>query len=281
MNVSDIINSLNVISETLFKSVEGQIYIILDKIVNISPEILKSEPLKSILVDNEFNGIIVIANSMLLFYITYYIFTQLLSIYNGYKTENVYFFIIKIVLIGIVLNNSYFIIELILDILDIFTSSIESYCKFLINQDITFVNLKEKILSIKNFMNNDFLSLDGLIKGIISFGTITILINFSIRYVTIILFIIIFPLVLITITSSISAGIFKSYFKLLFINLFTQVIIKLIIFIPLMYKDIDSIMFKIILVGTIYLIYRLNTFINELFIKIKDEELTKNIFTKG
>ncbi|MEG1009418.1 MAG: hypothetical protein RSE41_02525, partial [Clostridia bacterium] len=277
MNVNDIINSLNVIAENLFKAVEGEVYVILDDIVIISSNILKIEPLKTIL---NSSGIISIANALILFYITYFMLTQIISLYNGYKTENFYLFIIKIVVILSLVNNSKFLIEVILNILDSITYAIDVFCNNISKQDITFSNLKEKILSIKDFMKNDLISLDGLIKGIISFGVITILINFSVRYVTIILFIIIFPIILITLTSNLTSGIFKTYFKLLTTLLFTQVIVKLVILIPIMYKDVNSIMYKIILVGSIYIIYRINMFVKDLFSKISDESKIDSIFRK-
>jgi hypothetical protein len=280
MNVNDIISSLNLISEKLFKSVEGEVYTTLDKIVNISPDILKSDPLKNIIFENKVNGIIVIANSLMMLYITYYMFTQLMSLYNGNTTENIYTFIIKLIVVFILVNNSYFISELVLDITSEITYSIETYGEDISGQDISFSNLKEKILSIKDFMKNDLLSLDGLIKGVISFGAITILINFSIRYVTMIFLLIIFPLALTTLTSSITSGIFKSFFKLFIITLLTQIIVKLVILIPLMYKDVNSIMYKIVLVGTIYIIYRINTFVKDFFVKITEENKYGNIFRR-
>jgi hypothetical protein len=280
MNVNDILNSLNIISEKLFKSVEGEVYTTLDKIVKITPDILKTEPIKNILFENKINGIILIANSFIMFYITYYIFSQLISLYNGNAAENVYIFIIKLVVISILINNSYFICDLILNINNEFTNVIEMYGESISGEDISFSNLKEKILSIKNFMKNDLLSLDGLIKGVISFGAITILINFSIRYVTIIFLLIIFPIALTTLISNITSGIFRSYFKLLIVTLLTQTIVKLIILIPIMYKNVDSIMYKIILVGSIYIIYRINIFVKELFAKITEESKYKNIFRR-
>lgn len=278
MNVNDIINSLNLLSEKLFKSVEGEVYLVLDKIVNITPDILKTEPLKNIFFENRVNGMILIANALMMFYITYYMFTQLISLYNGNKAENIYIFIVKLIIIFILVNNSYFICDLILNITNEFTNSVQIFGEEISKEEITFTNLKEKILSIKDFMKNDFLSLDGLIKGVISFGAVTILINFSVRYVTVIFLIIIFPLVLTTLTSSITIGVFKSYFKLFIITLLTQVVVKLIILIPIMYKNVDSIMYKIILVGSIYIIYRLNAFVKDIFVKISEENRSINIF---
>ena len=89
MQINDIINSLNVISQKLFNAVETQIYQALDNIINISPKILTQEPLKNIFFKDKINGIILIANSFILFYIVYFILIQLISIYNGKQIPNI------------------------------------------------------------------------------------------------------------------------------------------------------------------------------------------------
>lgn len=278
MQVQDLLSNLNLISEKLFKSVEGQVYELLDKILIITPGILKEEPLKNIFFENKINGIIIIANSLIFFYLIYYSFTQLLSLYNGNKSENIYSFIIKLIIVSVLINNSYFICEQILNIFATFTDSITLFTKELSGKEISFISLKENILSIRNFMKNDLLSLDGIIKGVISFGAVSILINFSIRYVTIIFLLIISPIAFVTMSSELTNGIFKAWGKIFVTNLITQVIVKLIIFIPIMYKDINSLMYKIILVGSIYMLYNINNFTREILSKITTETSKYNIF---
>jgi hypothetical protein len=274
METTDILNSLNIISEKLFKSVEGQVYEVLDKIVIIGPEILTSQPLKNIFFENKINGIIIISNALLLFYFIYYIFTQLISLYNGDRAENIYIFILKMIFVTVMVNNSYFLCEQILDITQGLTEGISIFTDDLAKQEVTFKNLKENILSIKDFAKSELLSLDGLIKGVISFGAVSILLNFSIRYVTLIFLFIISPFAFVTLGSNITSGIFKSWFKILIVSLLTQIVVKLVLLIPIMYKDVDNIMYKIILVGSIYILYRINNFTKELFVKISSE--TKN-----
>ena len=58
--------------------------------------------------------------------------------------------------------------------------------------------------------------------------------------------------------SDLTNEIFNSWVKQFIINMSSQVFVKLIISIPLMYKSKDTLMFKIVLIGTIYIIYRLN-----------------------
>ncbi len=280
MQIDDILNTLNTVSEKLFKSVEGEVYKTLDDIVMIGKDILEKEPLKNIFFENKVNGIIIIANSLLLFYFIYYIFNILLSLYNGNKVENVYTFVIKMLVVTIIVNNSYYIIEQFLNLIELLSLSINEYCKSLIGQEVSFSSLKEAILSIKDFMKNDFLSLDGLIKGVISFGSISILINFSIRYVTVIFLVIVSPIMLALCSSNLTKGMTLAWGKLLFTNLITQVIVKLVLVIPLVYKDVNSIMYKIILVGSIYILYKINSFVRDFTVQISTNYVSDNIFRR-
>lgn len=278
MQINDILNSLNIISEKLFKSVEGQVYIVLDKIVNIKPDILNEEPLKSIFLEGKLNGVIVVANSFILFYITYYVFTQLMSMYNGKKAENAYLFVMKIIVVFVLVNNSYFICSMFLEVLDAFNNAILQLGESVAKQAVSFERLKESILSIDDFMKNDLLSLNGLIKGVISFGIITILINFSIRYVTIIFLIIISPFAIMSISGAISLGFFKTWLRMFITNMSIQIVVNLLLIIPLVYKETGDLMYKIILVGTIYLMYKITEFTRELFVKISEDRDHKNLF---
>ena len=271
MNVENILDNINFISEKLFKSVEEQVYKVLDELVIIGPDILKDEPLKNICYSDKINGVIIIANSLILFYIIYFVFDQIINLYNGKSAENMYKFIIKVVIIGIAVNFSYYICEEILYFFKLLSDSVDLFCKEITNIEICFVSLKEIIINIKDFLNEDLLSLNGLIKGMVSFGSVSILINFSIRYVTIIFLIIISPFALISLLSNITSGIFKSWGKLLITNLLVQIIVKFLLVIPIVYKNTNSIMYKIILVGSIYLIYKINIFTKDIFIKITED----------
>ena len=68
--------------------------------------------------------------------------------------------------------------------------------------------------------------------------------------------------VMFSITTS-TRGIFNSWFKIFIINLFQQWIVKLLLIIPLSFKNIDTDIFKIIVLGTIYLLYKINVFSKE------------------
>lgn len=275
MNVTDIISNLNSVFEKMFKSIEGEVYEVLDNIMVIKSDILSIEPIDKIISSS---GFILIANSIILFLVVYYTFTVLISMYNGNKSENVYHLIIKLILVGILVNNSYFLIEQILNLNESLTLGVESLCEDLAGKKVCFNSMKESILSIKDFMKADFLSLDGLIKGVLSFGTVTILINFCVRYVTIVFLIIISPIAFCLLASDLTSNIFFTWIKMLAVNLFSQVVLKIILVVPLMYKDTGSMMYKIILIGTIYIIYKFNGFVKEFFSKFSKDKINKNIF---
>lgn len=279
MQAQDILNNLNIIAEKLFKSVETQVFKTLDDIVIIGTDILKTEPLKNIFFESKVNGLIIIANSLILFFFIYYVLSNLIIMYNGNKVSNMYSFVIRIIFVTILVNSSYYICEQVLNILELFTNSIDIFAKDLAGQSVSFVNLKETIISINDFMKSDVLSLDGIIKGMISFGAISVLINFSIRYVTVIFLVIISPFALVSLASDLSVEFFKTWIKLFFTNLLVQIVVKLFILIPLMYKHTNSVMYKIILVGTIYLIYKINNFSKEIFIKFSSQIKSFDIFS--
>ena len=71
----NILNSINILLEKIYKSVEGNVYELLDKLVIISADILKQEPLKYIFKDE--NGVVFVATSLILFFIVQYILMKL------------------------------------------------------------------------------------------------------------------------------------------------------------------------------------------------------------
>lgn len=271
MNATNIIDNLNQISEKVFKFVEKEIYELLDKIVTIDLQIFNKEPLKLFFSKGIADSFIIIANALLIINIIYYIISILISMYNGKSVDNVNKFILKTISIGIIINYSYFICEEIIDCINNVTITIDYVSKHILNKELKFVNLREIIINIENFLKNDLISLNGLIKGMISFGSISIFIQFSIRYVKIIFLIIISPFAFLSMGHEITYGFFKMWIKLFFGNILIQIIVKLLLFIPIMCQSYNDNLYKVILVGVIHIIYRLNSFSQELFAKLGEK----------
>ena len=267
MNTENLINSLNTVSEKLFKSIEGEVFTQIDKLVNITPKIFEEEPLKNIFFQDKINSLIIIANSLILFYVIYFIISKIISVYNGNKSDSIYVFVIKLIIVGVLVNSSYYICKEIINLNGLFTNCIDTFMEDVTGKTVSFENLKENVLKIEDLLSSDMLSLDGIIKGVISFGSISILINFAIRYVTIIFLVIISPFAFTSLSSELTIGIFKTWIKTLIVTLMTQVVVKFVIIIPMLYKDVNSMMYKVILVGSIYIIYKINNFTKEIFVK--------------
>ena len=278
MDAQNIINSLNTVSQKLFKSLDDEIFEKMDDLVNVNSDLFNKSPLKDVFFQDKTNALIIIANSLILFYVIYFVFLKLISIYNGNKSQSIYMFVIKLIIVTVMVNFSYYICREIVNMIGLLTDCVDGGLYDLLGKKVSFVSLKENIVKIDDIINSDLLSLNGIIKGIISFGSISILINFAIRYVTIIFLFIISPFAFIFLSNELTIGIFRTWFKTLFVSLMTQIIVKFIIFIPLLYKDINSMTYKIILVGSIYIIYKINGFTKEIFIKISSNNQINNIF---
>ena len=274
--MQNVLGNLNVVFDKIFGSVEKDVFKTIDEILVIDNTIFEKEPLKKILSIDGINYIALIANALIIMYAVYYIFLTFVSMYNGSKRGNIYKFVIKLIVIAILANSAIFLCQLVIEINSGFTFAIDSIGEKIANSNLNFSSLKEKIISIKEYLNDDNLSLSGIIKGMISFGSVSILLSFSVRYVLIIILIFISPIAIICLSSDLTSGIFYTYIRALIINLMMQNIAKLIIIIPLTYSDTNNLIYKVVLAGSIYIIYKLNMYVKEIFSKI-----TSTNFGKG
>ena len=105
-----IIDTINNIFETLFASIDNNLYSVLDEITFIDSDILNNQNFERLFGTTTSNGILLIANSLLVGFILYYGFKYLMSHITFHKIDHPFSFIIKIVLFGICMNFSFFIL---------------------------------------------------------------------------------------------------------------------------------------------------------------------------
>lgn len=263
MDAVNIINNINAVAEKIFKSVEKDVFKNLDMLVNISPNILKEEPLNKIFTEDLNSNIILLISSFIILFAISYLISRVILLYNGEQQTSVFKFILRVSVCTIFSISSFYLVETLLNINSLFTSVIANIGEDITQEKICFNSLREVVIDLNQYMGEDFLSLDGMIKGVISFGAATLLLHFSIRYTTIIFLIVVSPIAIMFASSDITYDIFSNWLKMLLINLFIQNIVVLIIIIPLGFKNINTTMFKIVLVGVIYLLYRINNFAKE------------------
>lgn len=271
MEVTNIINAINTIADKIFKSVEGEVFKGLDDLLIINEKILYKEPLKTLFITSDKEGLIMLTLSFVIFFLVYYVITRILAMYSGENVDNVFKYMLRVIVCVICSVCSLFLCEQILNINGILTEIISNIGDDLTGQEICFKSLRELVLNLDEYMSEEALSIDGIIKGIISFGATTILITFAIRYVTIIFLILVSPIAIMFATSSATYGIFKSWTKMFCGNLLMQNIVVIVLMIPLSVREVDNNLFKIILVGSIYLLYRINNFSKEFLGNISEQ----------
>ena len=93
-----IIETINIIFETLFSSIDNNLYAILDDITFIGSDILNDTNFEKIFGTSTSNGILLIANALLLGFLLYYAFFYLLSHLTYNKIESPSKFIIKMII---------------------------------------------------------------------------------------------------------------------------------------------------------------------------------------
>ena len=228
-----IIDTINTIFETLFSSIDNNLYAILDDITFINSDILQDKNFENLFGTSASNGILLIANSFLLAFILYYAIRYLLAHFTYAQTEAPLSFIIKLVLCGIAMNFSFFLIELFLNLNANVSLAIRNLGESLFHKNICFSELITTInthIAIDTNSLNIF-SLDGLIKGTLSVSLLNLVFSYSLRYILLKVFILLSPFAFLSLTLNKTTWFFKTWFRNLFSLLFIQIIVSLVLLI--------------------------------------------------
>ena len=92
-----IIDTINTIFETLFSSIDNNLYSVLDEITFINSDILYDKNFETLFGTSTSNGILLIANSLLLGFILYYSARYLIAHFTYTQSETPLSFIIKLI----------------------------------------------------------------------------------------------------------------------------------------------------------------------------------------
>lgn len=261
-----ITQTINSLFNNLVGSIDNSLYSILDDITFISTDIIKDSYFEKILGANTNNGILLIANSLLVGFILYYCIQLLFSTYINVKIENPFKFIFKILLIGIFINSSFFICEKFLYINSIVSSSIRAIGENLYKKDICFSTLITELnscITVETEFN--FLSFNGILKFISSAGLINLIFTYSLRYIMIKVFILIFPFCILTLSNQNTNWIFKSWIKCFLSLLLVQQLISIIFLIIFSINFNSNIFSQFMYIGSIYALIKANSYIREIF----------------
>ena len=274
-----IIDTINTIFENLFSSIDNSLYDVLDKVTFISSDILRDSNFETIFGTSSSNGILLIANSLLLGFLLYYAIRYLMAHLTFTQSELPFRFLIKLVLCGIFMNFSFSCLELFLDLNNNISLAIRSLGEHLFNKEICF---SELITTINTQMAIDtnslnLFSLDGLIKSILSVSLLSLVFSYSLRYVFVKVFILLSPFAILSLSLQNTNWFFKAWFRNLFSLLFLQIIVSLVLLILFsMDYSASNLFVKFIYVGGIYALIRANSFIRE-FIGGVSTQVTQSV----
>lgn len=262
-----IIDTINTILGNLFSSIDNNLYSILDDITFINSDILKDKNFENIFGTSTSNGILLIANSLLLGFLLYFAIKYLISHFTFSNVEQPHSFLIKLIICGICMNFSYFLLTYYLDIFSNITLAIRNLGENLFNKEICF---SELILTINsnisvNTTSVDVFSLDGLIKSILSFSLLNLVFSYSFRYILIKVFVLIAPFAILSNCLNSTSWFFKSWIKNLFSLLFIQIIVSIILLILFsMNFSSGNLAIKFIYVGGLFALIKANSFVRDL-----------------
>ena len=266
-NLASIISStINDLIQNLFSSVDNNVYSYIDDLVFVNEDILTNSKFESLFGSSSKNGILLIANSLIIAFFIYYCIKLFLSYYSTKQVERPYQFIFKLLLICIIVNCSYFICEQFLYINNLISSSFCEIGKIFTNKEISFKTLVAELNTVISLENSsiDIFSVDGILKSFCSIGLLNLMLSYSLRYILLNVFIILSPFAFLTLSVSFSSWFFKSWLRTFFSLLFIQSFVSIILIVILSLKFSDNILSKFIYIGAIYTLIRANSYIRQL-----------------
>ena len=254
-----IISTINNIFEQLFSSIDNNLYSTFDKITFINSDILKDNYFRNIFGTSTTNGILLIANSLLIAIIIYFAIKYFLAHFTYSKIESPKQFIFKLIIFGICMNFSYFLFyDISLSIQNIGESIFQKNISF-----STLINTINSTIYIGGASINIF-SVNGLLKGTLTFTLLSLVFSYSFRYIMIKVFVLISPFAILSLCLDNTSWFFKAWIKNLFSLLLIQIIVSLILVILFSVNTSNNDLFsKFIYIGGIYALIKANSFVRE------------------
>ena len=265
---TNIIDTINTIFQNLFSSIDNSLYEILDDLVFIDENILNDKYFDKLFGTSTANGILLIANSLLIGFLIYFAAKYMLANFTYNKIENPIQFIFKCIIFGICMNSSFFIVEQILSLNSNISELIRGLGEDLFGKNICFSELINEInsnLSIGEGETNIF-TIEGLITGTLTISLLNLVFSYSLRYVMIKVFVLLSPFAFLSLILNSTSSFFKSWFRNLFSLLFIQIIVSimLILLFSMDYSK-GNLINKFIYIGGIYALIKANNTVRELF----------------
>ena len=262
-----IIQTINSIFQTLFSSIDNSVYKILDEITFVNSNILTDSIFEKLFGTNSSNGLLLVANSLLLGFTLYYCIRLLYSYYMNLQIERPFQFIFKLLIFGIVMNCSYVICKQFLELNSFISDAIRSIGENVLGNEISFSELITQLNDYISINEEGFtiFSFDGMIKSFISIGLFNLIFSYALRFILIKIFILLTPFCILSLINNSTSWLFKTWFRtilsLLLQQSFISIILLIIFSVPYQSENMLS---KLIYIGGIYALIRANSYIRTL-----------------
>lgn len=267
VNITElIINSINTIFQTIFSSIDKNLYSILDDITFINTNILDSSHFRNIFGTSTTNGILLIANSLILGFLLYYAGKLLLSNLLITQVERPTSFIFKLIIFGICMNSSIFICEQFIFLNSSISSAIRELGSNLFGVSVSFSGLVERINNIIEIEENSFtiFSIDGLLKSIISISFLNLAFSYALRFIMVKVFILISPFAFLSLSVGSTSGFFKAWFKCFLSLLLVQILVSIVLVIIFSIDfNTTNTFSKFLICGAIFALLKANSYIRD------------------
>ena len=264
-----IVQALNSVFSNIFSAVDNGIYEILDEIVFIDEKIIQKDSFVKLFGNSPSNGILLVCNSLILGIFLFYLANYLFSHITYSKSQPPLAFIFKSIIFIALMNSSLWICEQIINIISLISGSIREIGKSLFNEDISFVNfitnINDKIYSSKE-AELDVTSFDGIIKTFTTFGFMSLIFSYSLRFIMVQVFVLLFPFAILCGIYDKTSWIFKSLLKAFISLLLEQVLVSLILVLSFSFSLATSDeLSKVLFIGIIYSLMKANTYMYMIF----------------
>ena len=255
--MENIFNNLNDILTVFYSSIKSEGYKFIDNISIISIDIFSKEPLKSLSTGKNINNIILILNAIISGIILYYVFKNIISLYSNTSINNIYYFIVKIIIISIISSNAFDICKEIVDINYFLSDITKSFLEEVSNEKIDYRFLEDNISTLDDFFKfADKRGINGLKDIMVCIFILALVAFFSVRYFIINICIILSPILFLCLISNRSKIYFYIWLKIFVFNLLIQTFNYIIIYIPVVSKKEEDIYIPI-LIGSIVVMFKI------------------------
>lgn len=263
--VSIIIEVINQLCKNLFSSIESNIFPLINELVFINKNIFNTgDKMSKILSNSPNHGVLLLANCLFTGFVLYYALRLIIARLTFSEFESPGKFFMRAFLAGIAMNYSISLCTIFINTTDNISSFFCGLGQEVFGYEISFTSLVN-LLNKTSVSTFDLFSIDGILSGMLSISSLTLLISFAYRYILIEVLLIISPFAFLSLSTQSTESFFKTWFKSLFSLLFLQIVISIILLIPyaLIRENSDSIFNQVLLIGSIIALLKSNQFVKE------------------